>query len=273
MKKTILAGILAVAGTLGAMAQTAPPKGPAAKSKAEMDAVQAMVAAQGNPDGLITAAEALLTKFADTEFKDVALFLEATAYQAKGDSTKAQLFAENAFTANPSNFQAALMLSQNIVQHTRPTDLDREDKLTKVDKYGKAAIDILATAAKPNPQITDQQWEDYRKDLTAQAHDTLGMAALTRKKYDQAVTEFKAAVDGAAHVEPAYEVRLASAYQSAGKYDEAIAIAEKVMAEAQAPTQVKQVAQAVRAGAVVAKQKASGQSPAPAPPAQVEIKK
>jgi hypothetical protein len=80
------------------------------------------------------------------------------------------------------------------------------------------------------------------------------------------------AVDGAAHPQPAFEVRLASAYQQAGKNDEAITTAEKVMAEQQTPQQIKSVAQAVRAAAVVAK---NGGKPvnAPAPPPQVDIKK
>jgi len=49
------------------------------------------------------------------------------------------------------------------------------------------------------------------KDLTAQAHDALGLSALQSKKYDVAIAELKMASEGAAHPEPAYSVRLASA--------------------------------------------------------------
>jgi hypothetical protein len=79
-------------------------------------------------------------------------------------------------------------------------------------------------------------------------------------------------VDGAAHPEPAFQVRLASAYSSAGQYDNAIAAADKVMNDAQTPTQIKQVAQSIRAGASVAKQKAGQGGNSSAPP-QVEIHK
>jgi len=70
------------------------------------------------------------------------------------------------------------------------------------------------------------------------------------------------ASEGAAHPEPAYSVRLASAYQGAGKNDEAIAVAEKVMKRPYESPQIKSVAQAVRAAAVVAKRGASGAPPA-----------
>jgi len=287
MKRTILAGILAVAaGASGLLAQKPPTpqspapaqsKGPAPKSKGEQDALVAMLNAQGMPDKVIEAAEALLMKYADTDFKDVALFMEATAYQQKGDLDKTQVFAERALDANPKNFQASLLLAEAITQHTRDTDLDRDDKLARASKYANQTIASITAAVKPNPQLADQQWEDARKDIIAESHESIGMGALIAKKYDNAITELKAAVDGMAQPQPAFRVRLASAYQAAGKWDEAIAQAEVVMADAQAPTQVKQLAQAIRAGAVVAKQKATGQSTppplAPAAPAQLEVKK
>ena len=276
MKQIILAGtMLAMLGASGLMAQQKgnAKGGPAPKSKGEAEAVNALVTAQqqNNPDAVITAAENLISKYADTEYKDTALFMEAVSYQQKGDREKAQIYLERTVAANPKNFQASLMLSEATIQGTREHDLDRDEKLAKADKYANDAITSINAAAKPNPALSDQQWEDAKKDLVAQAHDALGMSAMQRKNYDQAITEFKSALDGAAHPEPAFEVRLASAYQQAGKNDEAITVAEKVMNEQQTPQQIKSVAQAVRAAAVVAK---NGGKPATgqAPP-QVEIKK
>ena len=284
MKRTILAGILIVAAggsgmvaqkgnQKGAPAQTGQQKGPVAKSKAEQDAVVAMFNAQSNPDQVIAAAENLLTKYADTEFQDTALFFEANAYQRKGDADKAQVYAERALAANPKNFQASLMLAESIAQRTRENDLDKEDRLARAEKYANDTIATLNVAEKPNSQMTDQQWGDIKKDLIAQTHDALGMSAIMRKKYDVAINEFKMSVEGAAHPEPAYQVRLASAYSSVGQYDDAIKLAEKVMGEADIPTQIKQVAQSIRATATVAKQKAAGGGGTPSAPPQIEIKK
>jgi tetratricopeptide (TPR) repeat protein len=285
MTRLILAIMaLAIAGSPGLVAQKGKkgdansgaqgdqPKGPMPKSKGEQEALVAMFNAQGKPDELIAAAENLLSKYADTDFKDTALFFEATAYRQKGDKDRAQVFAERALTTNPKNFQASLMLAELLAQGTRENDLDKEDKLSKADKYANDSIATLNAASKPNSQMTDQQWDDAKKDMIAEAHDALGMSALLRKKYDLAINEFKMSVDGAAHPEPAFQVRLASAYSSAGQYDNAIAAADKVMNDAQTPTQIKQVAQSIRAGASVAKQKAGQGGNSSAPP-QVEIHK
>jgi tetratricopeptide (TPR) repeat protein len=263
----ILAGMLAIAAGGALLAQTAPaappkgaaaPKGPAPKSKAEADALTAMFSAaqSGNNDAVIKAAEDLLTKFADTDFKETALYMQADAYNQKRESTKAQIFAEQALQVNPKSFQASIMLAELVVQGTRENDLDKEEKLAKSAKYAGDSIEFVKDAVKPNPAITDAQWDEFKKGIVARAHSSMGLGALVRKKYDVAAAEFKTAVDN--DPQGAYMVREASALQAGGKNDEAIALCDKIAADPQAHPQVKQVAQQVRAAAVKAGGKAPG---------------
>jgi tetratricopeptide (TPR) repeat protein len=255
MKRMILAGILSVAaGVSSLMAQAKPP---APKSQKEFDAVKAMLtAAQASPDETIAAAESLITGFADTEFKEMALFFEARAYQQKKDMVKAQVYAERVLEINPKNYQTTLMLGEVLAQTTRENDLDKEEKLSKAEKYLTATMENLKTAAKPNPQMTDKDWDEARQQMTAEAHSALGLIAVVRKKYDVAVAEFKMASD--LDPQPAFLVRQASALQSAGKYDDAIAICDKLLTDAQLHPQIRQVAQSVRAAAIKAGGKAAG---------------
>jgi len=248
MTRRILTGILVLAA--GLMAQQPPQKGggagmvPGAKSQGESQAVIAMIQANGNPDNVIKAAEDLLTKYADTSFKETALLAEADAYRQKRDNEKAQIFAERVLEVNPKSFQANLMLGELLVSTTRENDLDKDEKLTKAEKHLNATIEELKTAAKPNPQLPDAQWEDSKKWVSAQAHNDIGMAALTRKKYDVAIAEFKQAIDG--DPQAAYSVRLASAYQASGKNQEAIEICDKLLADPQLHPTIKQVAQNIK---------------------------
>lgn len=91
----------------------------------------------------------------------------------------------------------------------------------------------------------------------ADAHQYLGIIAMGRKKYDVAVTEFSAAVDGAHDPDPAAIVRLAAADNKVGKFDEAIANTDKVMAIPNVNPSIKQFAQAERVRAFTAKQAAA----------------
>ena len=80
-----------------------------------------------------------------------------------------------------------------------------------------------------------------------------------------AAGNFKQAMDTNSRPEPAYMVRYASALQAGGKNDEAIAMCDKILADATVHPQIKQVAQSVRAAAVKAGGKApGGAAPAPA---------
>jgi tetratricopeptide (TPR) repeat protein len=257
MKKSILTGILALAaGASGLMAQgaAAGPKQPAPKSQAELTALQGMFQAQqsGNPDAIIKSAEDLITKFADTDFKEVVFLFEAQAYRAKNDDAKAQVFAERVLQVNPNSFQADILLGETIVKGTRENDLDREDKLTKADKYFSDAIAAVKASPKPNPQISDEQWADAQKQVQGEAHNGMGMAALTRKKYDVAINEFKAASDADPR-EPAYMARLASAYLSSGKFAEAGATADKILAMPEVHPQIKSLATQIKNQAAAGK--------------------
>jgi tetratricopeptide (TPR) repeat protein len=261
MKKSILSGILALAaGASGLMAQGTPPAPaapagphqPTPKSQAEVTAIQAMFSAQqAGPDAIIKAADELLTKFADTEFKELAYYIQAEAYQQKKDFTKAQVIAEQALALNPKSYQAQIMLAELITQQTRENDLDREEKLGKAEKYAKDAIENVKDVAKPNPQVSDEQWAEFKKGIAARGHNAIGLANLTRKKYEPAAAEFKLAVDE--DPQPAYLVREASALQSGGKNDEAMAICDKLLADPQLHPQIKQVATQIRTQAAAAK--------------------
>jgi len=243
MKRIILRGapalVIALAVALPGLAQPKP------KSSEETDALKAMFGAQ-TADARIAAAENVLTKFKDTDYKAVALYFEAASYREKGDYEHTVVFGERTLEADPKHFQAMLMLAAVIAQHTKEFDLDRAEKLAQVDKYAKTALELLKDAPKPNPSLTDDQWTAAKKDFAADAHVALGMGAMASKKYDVAQSEFKLALETADRTDPATIVRLGKAYSEDGKYDEAIAQFDKVMAMQDANVKVRQVAQAER---------------------------
>ncbi len=88
--------------------------------------------------------------------------------------------------------------------------------------------------------------------LEAEAHNGLGLVALNRKKFDDAITEFKAACDSVPD-EPAFQVRLASAYMQGGKNADAVAVCDKLLANPQLNPQIRSVTQNIKAAAAAKK--------------------
>ena len=222
MRKTWMAGLALVAMTGLLMGQ-------AKVSKKEFDAYNAIMAAT-TPDAQIEAVDKFVTGFADSKLKGVALFIAANAAERKGDVPKAIVYAQSSLDADPKNFQAMILIAGELSRGTRENDLDKEEKLTRADKLANEAIETVKVAPKPNDKLTDEQWGAYQKDFASQAHEDLGMSALARKKYDAAINEFKMAVDMAANPNPSTMIRLAGAYDSAGKPDDALAVLAKVFA-------------------------------------------
>ena len=234
MKMKSLIAALLLAGTLAI--------GQKVKSQKEAEAVNAVLTA-ASPDQKIAAADNLLSKYKDTEFKSVALQLAGEGYAQKGDGPNAIVYGTRAIEADPKNFQALLLVSSQMARGTKEFDLDKDEKLKRATKLANDAIAALSTAVKPNPQLPDEQWTAIKKDLTSEAHETLGIIASVDKKWDAAITEFKTAIDGAATPAFTAMVRLTEVYNNAKKYDDASALADKVLASPGVTDNLKKIAQ------------------------------
>jgi tetratricopeptide (TPR) repeat protein len=257
MSRLALCGVLMLLGSL-LWAQ----KQPQPKSKKELEALQAWQGATGVDDRL-KAIENVLTNFADTDFK---LFLLQDAIQLeqrKNDFAQTLFYCDRLLEVDPKNAFALVTIAGETARHTREFDLDKEEKLTKADKYAKDAIDAAKTMPKIRPDLTDEQWEAVRKDLQAQAYDAMGQTATLRKKYDDAVADFKQAMAIQASPDPTTWVRLGQAYEDQGKYDDAINAYDKALSTPDVNAQVKSVAQSKKDSAM--KKKAAGVKPPGAP--------
>ncbi|WP_321475658.1 tetratricopeptide repeat protein [uncultured Paludibaculum sp.] len=238
----ITKALLALALSLSLLpAQTANPKTPQPKGQKEQEAIMAMFQAQ-DPDARIAAANNLITKFSETEFKATALYITAFSYQQKNDAENTVVFAEKCLEADPKFFGAQIMIASGLASRTKEFDLDKEEKLGRAEKMAKAALELIPTAPKPNPQIPDDQWDAAKKDFLAQAHEALGLSAMVRKKYDVCSDEFKFSIDNASTPDPAVMLRLASCQIKVNKLDDALAMVDKALADPNAHPQVKAAA-------------------------------
>jgi tetratricopeptide (TPR) repeat protein len=185
------------------------------------------------------------------------------SYQQKNDVENMIVWSERLLEADKKNFGAMLMIAQGLAQRTREFDLDKEEKLGRAEKFAKEAQELIKTAVKPGAHLTDEQWEGAKKDFTAQSYEALGMIATARKKYDDAITAYKTAIEGAPAPDYATMVRLGSVYNLAGKPDEAVAVLDKVLSAADAHPSIKQFAQNEKNRAAQAKSGVKPEAPKP----------
>jgi tetratricopeptide (TPR) repeat protein len=259
-----------------ALSQDLPPAAPKPKTPKEAEAIRAVQTAI-DPDSKLKAIDAVLTGFADTQFKNLLLDMAVETSQQKGDPALTTAWAERDLDNNPHSYVALLSIANALASVTKEFDLDKDEKLGKAEKNAKAAIEELKTAAKPMPTIPDQQWEMAKKQSQAQALQVLGIIETKRtpKNYEAAIADYRQAMEVAPN--PNIEIRIGDAYQKEGKYDESIAELDKALADPNLEAHSKSIATSLKNVAV--KMKAAGIKPAnPAgdsatTPQQVEIKK
>jgi tetratricopeptide (TPR) repeat protein len=197
------------------------------KNKSEQEGLVAIQAEQ-DPAAKIKKIDEFVRKFADTEFKAILYTQAAQIAERMGDGTKVIIYSDLALETDPKGYQPMLMEAAELARTTRENDLDKEEKLSKAEKLAKQALDIVPTAVKPNPQITDPQWDEIKKEFQGDAHRDLGMIAGVRKKYDVAVAEFKQAVEIPHEPDLPTFIRLAAAYTDNKQPDEALATLAKM---------------------------------------------
>lgn len=224
--------LVAAAGLASAQAKQQAPAQKGKISKKEAEAINAIINAK-TADEKIAAVENLITNFADTESKSWALETAAEAAETKNDFAKALFYAERCLEADPKYIDAMLVVARETASHTRENDLDKDDKLAKAEKTAKEALELIPAETKPsNIKATDAQWDAYKKNEVAQAHIALGLTAMVKKKYVDASSEYQLAVDNEAPPDPTHMIRLANAYNEAGKPDDALNVANKLLAMA-----------------------------------------
>ncbi len=238
----------AVAAGVGALAF-----GQKVKSPKEGEALMA-IQNSATADDRIKAIENLLTKFADTEFKVIVLEIAADTTQQKNDTVQTVIYCERILEVDPKNLNAIASLAKITASGIRENDLDKEDKLKRVDELTGQCFKIGPDSKKPNAMLTDEQWVTRKNDFLADCHDAIAATAVIRKKPDMAMTEYTASLG--LRKDPATMVRIAQLYSAQGKYDDAIGLLEKVQAIPDANPIVKQVASQERVKAIMAKAKA-----------------
>jgi len=239
------------------------------KSQKEQQAILAVQLAK-TPDERIQAIENVLTNFADTEFKMALLMMAIQTEQQKGDYAQIVFYGERVLKADPNNTYALVNLASETARRTRENDLDKDEQLGKVDKWAKAGIEAAKTMPKLNPAETDEDLDHDRKDMQAQGYVALGMADAVRKNYDGAAENYRKSLEVESTPNSATLVRLAQAYMSSGKLDNAVFTLDKAINTPNVSDQVKTIAEnlkseiAKRRAAAAAK---SGAEPSPASPA------
>jgi tetratricopeptide (TPR) repeat protein len=221
------------------------------------------------------AADAFAAKYPDSDLK-AGLYISAmNLYGQANNSEKLIEMGRKSIAADPTNPVPLVQAGSALVEGTRDTDMDRDQRLAEAAKDAQSAIDNINGLPVP-PNAPADQVAAVKAGILTLAHDTLGMVDLNKKDYVTAEQEFLKAVDASkAQPEAVLYLRLSVAQDQLKQYSQALESANKAVQYAPPGSAVQNLAkqqqarlQKLMAGATPAVPSGTAPAtPAPATPA------
>lgn len=152
----------------------------------------------------------------------------AKAHQEKGNFDQAIEAGRKSLKLDPDNTFSLIILALVLQQ---PKELAGSgnaptERLQEAEADGKRALTLLEKL-KPRPGETDDQFQQRKGALAADAHFALGVVETQQDQYEEALAQYQAAVSSTTKPTFQYYYRLAEAYASIGQVPEAIAALQK----------------------------------------------
>lgn len=219
----------------GAAQQGAPatPPGkrpPQAKTQPEFDAYNAAIANQKDAAAMEKSADDFATKFPDSELRVLLFKAAMRAYQNANNGDKMLEEAQKLLKVDPDDPEALIASAEVTTEHTRDTDLDKDQRFAKATKDAQHALETIDTDVPMPANIPQAQIDAYKGLLRSSAYSILGTIQYDQEKYVDAEGYFRKSIDAyPAQPDPVVVLRLALALDKQGKYQDALTQANKAV--------------------------------------------
>lgn len=167
-------------------------------------------------------------KFPNSLLLSYVYTIVAKAHQEKGESDAAIQAARKSLELDHDNTYSLIIMALLLPdpKELQGSPKEASERVQEANTDAKRAL-VLLEKLSPQPGETDQQFQQRKRSLAADAHFALGMAATQQDHFEEALAEYKAAIGSTSSPTFQYEYRLGEAYASLGRISEAIAALQK----------------------------------------------
>ena len=245
-------------GTAGQPQAKRPPQ---AKTQPEFDAYQAAVA-NNDPAALEKAANDFAAKFPDSELR-IVLFKTATrAYQNANNAEKTAEMGRKVLALDPDDPEALVMVANVVAEHTKDTDLDKDQRIDEAMKMAQHATQTVDTDIVAPPGTPQDKIDAYKSLLRSNAYSIIGTLEFNQGKYPAAEADLRKSIDAyPEQPDPVVVLRLALSLDKQGRYPDALKEANRAVDMTQENTTVGGLARKERDRLV----QLNGGTPSPSP--------
>lgn len=209
------------AATTAAPAQGKRP--PQAKTQAEFDAYKAAVVLSSDADAFAKATEDFAAKFPDSELRILLFKASMHAFQNANNAEQMSATAEKVLKLDPDDPEALVAAAEVIAEHTRDTDLDKDQRWALAQKYALRATETIDTDVAIPAGTPQEKIDAYKGFVRSSAYSVLGTVSFNQEKYPDAEGYFRKSIDALpSQPDPVVVLRLAISLDKQSKYPEAL---------------------------------------------------
>ena len=202
---------------------------PQAKTQPEYDAYKA-VQAEKDLATFEKGADDFAVKYPDSELRALLYQGAMQAYQAANNNEKILEMGRKVLTLNPNQPEALIAVAEILVQRTRDTDIDKEQRWAEAEKDANHALETIDTDLMIPPGTPQDRIDTVKKALRSEAYSVLGALKFSAGKFADAEMNFRKSVDAFPEQPDAVVVlRLAISLDRQNKYPEAMQQANRAV--------------------------------------------
>jgi len=170
----------------------------------------------------IKAGENFLKKYNDSRLRGQVYSLLTVLYIQAGDQDKGCSAGAKALQLNPKDVRTMGVLSQSIARSITSNTPDTSQKLAQAENYAKDALTTTPALVKPEG-VSDQAFDDAKKETLAMAHSGLGLVHIREGKFADAIPDLQQAIQLDVKKDPTNLYLLGVANQNSSRYADAAA--------------------------------------------------
>jgi len=175
------------------------------------------------------AGEDFLQKYPQSRYRSEVYVWLVRGYLAQGQVDKMEATGDKELALNPDDPQTLAIVGSTLPRAMNSSTPNPQQRLDKSEQYCKKALELLPALPKP-PDLTDENFMKAKDQTSAMAYGGLGIIAIRRQKYAEAIPNFEQAIKLDPMPDPVNYYLLGIANQKTSHFDDAVAAFNKCAA-------------------------------------------
>jgi tetratricopeptide (TPR) repeat protein len=137
--------------------------------------------------------EDFLQKYPQSRYRPEVYAMLVRGYLSLGQIEKMESMGDKEIELNPNDAQTLAIVGSTLPRVMNASTPDPQKRLDKAEQYSKKALEVLPTLVKP-AELSDADFLKAKDQTAALAYSGLGLVAVRRQRFAEAIPNFEQAV-------------------------------------------------------------------------------